>query len=319
MDAVSTHGLTKDFRTGFWKSARQRALDGLSISVPGGGIFGLLGPNGAGKSTALKLLIGVLKPSAGSASVLGGRVGSMDVHRRIGFLPENPTFYDRLTGEELLTAFAGLFGYTGADCRLRAARALDRVGIGAERTRPLRQYSKGMIQRIGFAQALVNDPELLLLDEPMSGLDPIGRRQIRALVATLAAEGRTILLSSHILADAEELCDHVAILSRGRLVLSERTSDLTSDYEGWRLTFHRGRVTPEALTRWPAEMLDNGRFAVLIKGGERPEPVVSALATAGADLESVIPLRESLEGVFVRVLGEERVGDDGMGRTGAAT
>lgn len=305
MGAVTTHGLTKDFRTGFWKSRPTRALDAVSIDVPAGGVFGLLGSNGAGKSTALKLLVGILRPTAGSASILGGPAGTIDVHRRLGFLPENPTFPDRLTAEELLRYFAGLFGYTGADCRRRAARVLDLVGIGDERARPVRQYSKGMIQRVGLAQALVNDPEVVLLDEPLSGLDPIGRRQMLMLVADLGAEGRTVLVSSHILSDAEEICQHVAILSRGRLVLSGRTAELTSDrLKGWRLTF-RGQGAPRAaeFSPWSIERLDDRRFAVMLAADQRPEPVVADLAAAGAELESVTPQSETLEDVYMRALG----------------
>ena len=179
MTAVRIEGLTKDFLTGFWRPTPKRALDGLSLEIPAGGVFGLLGPNGAGKSTTLKLLLGLLRPTSGRIDLLGRPPGDTAVHQRLGFLPENPTFYDHLTAEELLTYFAGLFGLTGEARRQRAAAVLDRVGLEADRRRPLRGYSKGMIQRVGLAQALVNDPELVILDEPMSGLDPIGRRDVR--------------------------------------------------------------------------------------------------------------------------------------------
>ncbi len=186
------------------------------------------GPNGAGKSTTLKLLTHLIRPTAGRAELLGRPVGDIAARHRLGFLPEHPYFYDYLTAEELVAYFAGLFGLTGGDRRRRAAQVLDRVGLGDERSRPLRQYSKGMLQRVGLAQALVNEPELVILDEPMSGLDPIGRRDVRELILELRDEGRTILFSSHILSDAELLCSRVGILAKGRLVATGTLADLTA-------------------------------------------------------------------------------------------
>ena len=177
-------------------------------------MFGLLGPNGAGKSTTLKLILNLLWPTSGRAEVFGCPAGDLGARRRLGFLPENPTFYDHLTAEEVLGYFAGLFGLTGEERRRRVARVLDDVGLADGRRRPLRQLSKGMVQRVGLASALVNDAELIILDEPMSGLDPIGRREVRELILRLRDEGRTVLFSSHILSDAELLCSRVAILAR---------------------------------------------------------------------------------------------------------
>jgi ABC-2 type transport system ATP-binding protein len=215
---LRTQALTKDFPSGFWRATTYRALDDLSLDVPAGAVFGLLGPNGAGKSTTLNLLLNLLRPTSGTIDVLGRPAGDVNVRRRVGFLPEHPRFYDHLTPEELLTFFAGLFGLSGDERRRRVARSLDRVGIQADRRRPLREHSKGMLQCVGIAQALVNDPELVILDEPMSGLDPFGRRRLRELIRELSAEGRTVLFSSHILSDVEQLCSEVAILARGRLV-----------------------------------------------------------------------------------------------------
>src|SRR5688572_21888091 len=225
---VSTDRLTKDFKTGVWRPRIHRGLDGLTLDIPAGGVFGLLGPNGAGKSTTLKLLLRLLTPTSGQASIFGLAPGDVRAHQRLGFLPETPTFYDYLSAEELLMYFAGLCGATRADAKSRAAAMLDQVGIGADRRRPLRQYSKGMIQRVGIAQALVNDPELVILDEPMSGLDPLGRREVRELIMKLRDEGRTVLFSSHILSDAELLCTRVAILAKGRLVASGALTELTA-------------------------------------------------------------------------------------------
>ena len=225
---LRTERLTKDFLSGFWRATTYRALDGLSLEVPAGAVFGLLGPNGAGKSTTLNLLLNLLRPTSGTIDVLGRPAGDVNVRRRVGFLPEYPRFYDHQTPEELLAYFAGLFGLSGEEKRRRVTRSLDRVGIDAERRRPLREHSKGMLQRVGIAQAIVNDPELVILDEPMSGLDPFGRRTLRELIRELSAEGRTILFSSHILSDVEQLCTEVAILARGRLVARGNVAALVS-------------------------------------------------------------------------------------------
>ncbi len=224
--AIATDLLTKEFSLG-WRRRRHRALDALSLEIPFGRVFGLLGPNGAGKSTTLKILLNLIWPTSGRAEVLGQPPGGLAARQRLGFLPENPTFYDHLTAEELVTYFAGLFGHRGPAARQRAAAVLDLVGIESDRRRPLRQFSKGMLQRVGLAQALVNDPELLIFDEPMSGLDPIGRRDVRQIILRLRDEGRTILFSSHILSDAEQLCSHVAILAKGKLIASGAVDELT--------------------------------------------------------------------------------------------
>src|SRR6202043_2458513 len=184
------------------------------------------GPNGAGKTTTLKLLMQLVFPTSGHAEILGRPAGDLAVKRRIGYLPENPYFYDHLTAEELLTYFAALFGYRGAERRARASRLLDEVGVGAERRLQLRKFSKGMLQRVGIAQALINDPELVILDEPMSGLDPIGRRDVRTLILRLRDRGCTVFFSSHVLSDAEALCSRVAILAKGRLVTTGRLTEI---------------------------------------------------------------------------------------------
>lgn len=217
MLAVETIDLTKDYAVGFWRKRPKRALDRLNLRVNRGEIFGLLGPNGAGKSTTLKILLRLLFPTSGSARLLGRDFDDVSVHARMGYLPEHPYFYDHLTAGEFLTYAAGLFGISGADRRARVGHLLDRVGLAASRDLALRKFSKGMVQRLGVAQAVVNDPELIILDEPMSGLDPIGRRQVRDLMLELKGEGKTILFSTHILPDAETLCDRVAILNLGRL------------------------------------------------------------------------------------------------------
>jgi ABC-2 type transport system ATP-binding protein len=305
---VRTDGLTKDFPLGFWRPRRHRALDGLSIEIPSGGVFGLLGPNGAGKTTTLKLLLNLLWPSAGSAEVLGRPAGDVGARRRLGFLPENPTFYDHLTAEELLTYFAGLFGYTAEARRRRVSETLDLVRVGDARRRLLRQYSKGMLQRVGLAQALINDPELVILDEPMSGLDPLGRREVREIILKLRDQGRTVLFSSHILSDAEMLCSRIGILAKGRLVAGGSLDELTAGgSRGWEVVVSglsealAVRVMPNVrrLTAIAA-----GRYSLELPPDGHPEALVAELVAAGGALVSVTPIRATLEDVFVERVGQ---------------
>jgi len=300
---VSTDRLTKEFRTGFWRPKANRGLDGVTLDVPQGGVFGLLGPNGAGKSTTLKLLLNLLRPTSGRAQIFGMAPGDVRAHARLGSLPEHPTFYDYLSAEELLTYFAGLCGFTPADSRARASRLLDQTGIGADRRRPMRQYSKGMVQRVGVAQALINDPELIILDEPMSGLDPLGRREVRELILQLRNQGRTVIFSSHILSDAELLCSRVGILSRGKLVLSGSLTELTAARNrGSEIVANS--VSDDVASRLLAgairgTRIGDGRFAFELPAGMPPEPVIADLAASGATLVSVTPLKTTLEDVFV--------------------
>jgi ABC-2 type transport system ATP-binding protein len=226
----------------------------------------------------------------------------------LGFLPENPTFYDHLTAEELVGYFAGLCGVTGTERRQRVAAVLDRVGLGSDRRRPLRQYSKGMVQRVGLAQALVNDPELVVLDEPMSGLDPIGRRDVREMIHALADEGRTVVFSSHILSDAELLCRRVGILAKGKLVAVGSVDELTaSTAAGFEVVMstvseRAARVAQAQTTR--ARLLSQGRYAFELAAPARPEPFIASMAAEGAVLVAVSPIRTTLEDVFLRVLGQ---------------
>ena len=226
MDAIRTEALTKHYHVGFWRPRPYVALDALTLDVGQGEVFGFLGPNGAGKTTTLKLLMQLIYPTSGRAEILGRPVGDVGVRRRIGYLPENPYFYDYLTAEELLGYFAGLFGYPAAERRRRVSALLDEVGIGAERRLQLRKFSKGMLQRVGIAQALINDPDVVFFDEPMSGLDPLGRREIRELILRLRDRGCTVFFSSHVLSDAETLCSRVAIVAGGRLAAAGDLSEL---------------------------------------------------------------------------------------------
>jgi ABC-2 type transport system ATP-binding protein len=303
MAAIRTDGLTKFYPVGFWRPRPRLALDSLTLEVAEGEVFGFLGPNGAGKSTTLKLLMRLMYPSAGRAEILGRPAGDLDVRRRTGFLPENPYFYDNLTAEEVLTYFAALFGYAPAERRTRVARVLDALGIGAERRLQLRKFSKGMVQRVGLAQAILNDPDVVFLDEPMSGLDPIGRRQVRELILQLRNRGCTVFFSSHVLSDAEALCHRVAILARGRLVGSGRLAEMVDfQIRGWELVVSDlseplvERVRPSLKNVTP---LGDGRYELQLPADSSPERLMSELSSAGARLVSINPIRQTLEDVFL--------------------
>jgi ABC-2 type transport system ATP-binding protein len=303
MLALATYELTKNYAVGFWRKRPYRALDALSIEVRPGEVFGFLGPNGAGKTTTLKLLMQLVFPTSGRAEIFGRPVGDPEVKRRLGYLAENPYFYDYLTAEELLAYFAGLFGYGPAERRSRAARLLDEVGIGRERRMQLRKFSKGMLQRVGIAQALINDPELVIFDEPMSGLDPLGRRDVRALILKLRDRGCTVFFSSHVLSDAEALCSRVAILAKGRLMKSGRLSEML-DFQahGWELVVASVSDplarTLETRARRMTKISD-GRYTLELPLDPPPDRFVAELAGAGATLVSLNPLRETLEDLFV--------------------
>ena len=306
--AIRIEELTKDYAIGFWRKRPYRALDRLSLIVEPGEVFGFLGPNGAGKTTTLKLLMQLIFPTAGRAEILGQPVGHVATRQRIGYLPENPYFYDYLTAEELLEYFTQLFGYDAAERKKRVASMLDRVGIGAERRLQLRKFSKGMVQRIGIAQALINDPEVVFFDEPMSGLDPLGRRDVRNLILHLRDQGRTVFFSSHILADAEALCSRVAVVAGGRLAASGKLSDMLAfEVRGWELVI--SGATPEALARLAPVArkltdLTHGRYAVELSLDHPPEQVMSDLKALGAGLVSLNPMRDTLEDFFVRRVAE---------------
>jgi len=302
--AIRTRELTKDFPVGFWRPRPYRALDRLSIDVAPGDVFGFLGPNGAGKTTTLKLLMQLVFPTSGEAEILGRPAGDVSVRRRIGYLPENPYFYDHLTAEELLDYYGRLFGMAPAERRARIGATLDRLGIGAERRLQLRKFSKGMLQRVGLAQALLNDPEVVFLDEPMSGLDPLGRRDVRALILALRDAGRTIFFSSHILSDAETLCSRVAIVAKGRLAAAGRLADMQEfAVQGWELVV--ANVPAGALDRVRERArgvvtIAADRYSIDLPPDGRPEELLRELTSAGATLVSLNPVRETLEDVFVR-------------------
>ena len=309
MDAIRTEALTKHYYVGFWRPRPYVALEALTLNVRQGEVLGFLGPNGAGKTTAIKLLMQLIYPSSGRAEILGRPVGDVSVKRRVGYLPENPYFYDHLTAEELLDYFAALFGYSPAERRRRVASLLDEVGIGAERRLQLRKFSKGMLQRVGIAQAIINDPEVVFFDEPMSGLDPLGRREIRELILRLRDRGCTVFFSSHVLTDAETLCSRVAILTGGRLAAEGELSEMLAfQARAWEVVV-AGLVDP-VLERVAASdqvarvtPLGAQRYALELPLSVAPDRVVADLAAHGAQLVSINPVRETLEDFFVRQTG----------------
>jgi ABC-2 type transport system ATP-binding protein len=313
--AIRTRALTKDYLVGFWRPRPYRALDALSIDVAPGDVFGFLGPNGAGKTTTLKLLMQLVFPTSGEAEILGRPVGDVDVRRRIGYLPENPYFYDHLTAEELLQYYGRLFNIPPAERSKKVSRVLDQLGIAAERRLELRKFSKGMLQRVGLAQALLNDPEVIFLDEPMSGLDPLGRRDVRALILDLRDQGRTIFFSSHILSDAETLCSRVAIVAKGRLAATGRLADLREfAVLGWELVVSNvpapvlDRVRPRVRK---VTSISGDRYSIEIAADEPPDRLLAELIATGATLISLNPIRETLEDLFVRRVTE--MGDGARG------
>jgi len=307
MAAIEINNLTKDYETGFWRKRKTRALDGLTLTIEAGQIFGSLGANGAGKTTTLKLLMRLTFPTAGSARILGIDINQVAMHQRIGYLPENPYFYDYLTAREFLEYCAELFGQPRKLRKQRAEDLLSRVNLDEKRwNTQLRKFSKGMLQRVGLAQALINDPEIVFLDEPMSGLDPIGRREVRDLIASLRKTGKTVFMCSHILSDIEVLCDRVAILKKGKLAHLGQLNDLrqqTADNSLIEIV-----ATGTDVQSLLAHLPEVHKFSVTeAAGGIRihapqesdVDEVIVALRKAEGKLVSVQPIMQSLEDLFV--------------------
>ncbi|WP_009632629.1 ABC transporter ATP-binding protein [Synechocystis sp. PCC 7509] len=251
---VETFDLSKVYRTGFWLNQKIASLKGCSLNVVQGETFGLLGPNGAGKTTLLKLLLGIIRPTSGRGLLLNQPLGNRATKQRLGYLPENAYFYDYLTGWECLQMTAGLFQIPTQVQRLRIPQLLELVGLPytAARTKQMRQYSKGMLQRIGMAQALINDPEVVFLDEPMSGLDPLGRYQMRNIILSLKQQGKTIFFNSHILSEVEQICDRVAILDRGELICSGSIDQLLGTANVYHVKAQGGNG--DLLSKWVIDL-----------------------------------------------------------------
>jgi ABC-2 type transport system ATP-binding protein len=303
--AVEIRDLTKDYEVGFFKKRKVRALDHLTLQVRCGEIFGFLGPNGAGKTTTLKLLMRLIYPTEGTASILGQPIDRAATRARVGYLPENPYFYDYLTGRELLVYTAALYDIPNREATPRIDQLLDMVGLIDERAdRQLRKYSKGMLQRIGIAQALVNDPAVVFLDEPMSGLDPVGRREVRDLILRLREQRKTVFFSSHILSDVEALCDRAAILSRGKLIRAGSVQEMTEEEEP-ALEILAVGLDAATVSRACEPLASVASVAAtpngvqLVLSDERDvDKAIRCIRESGGRLVSVNPRRRSLEDIF---------------------
>jgi ABC-2 type transport system ATP-binding protein len=305
---LEVDGLRKEFVRGFLRK-RTVAVDGISFRVERGEVFGFLGPNGAGKTTTMKMLMGLIYPSGGKATILGAAVGNIEAKRKIGYLPENPYFYDYLSATEYLHMIGRIYGLDRAERHKRSTRLLERLGLAMAQSRPMRSYSKGMLQRVGLAQALIGDPELVVLDEPMSGLDPIGRREVRDLIIELRGQGKTVFFSTHILADANLLCDRVGIIVKGKLrdvgplgeLLSPKVLRIEVLWQG-----------DEALQAALREQFDEDSEAhssssegqvFIAQAQPLLDRFVAAVIAGGGQVSSVTPQRETLEQLFVRDSG----------------
>jgi ABC-2 type transport system ATP-binding protein len=303
---IQTSELTKIYRTGFWLNQKIESLKNCSLTVYQGETFGLLGPNGAGKTTLLKTLLGIVRPTSGKAWLLGSAIGDTKVKQRIGYLPENAYFYDHLTGWEFLQFVAGLFEIPSDLQQQRIPLLLDLVGLSkvAAKKKQLRQYSKGMLQRIGLAQALINDPEVVFLDEPMSGLDPMGRYQIREIILSLKSQGKTIFFNSHILSDVEQICDRIAILAEGELICTGSLDQLLGVAQTYHVKGKSGNL--ELVKRWLKDFaFDDGYWSGQLQGD--PQEFMASLGLMGGQLISMNLEGASLEEFFMQQLQQRGI------------
>lgn len=300
--AIETQGLRKEFNENV-------AVRGLSLAVPAGEVFGFLGPNGAGKTTSIKMLLGLVAPTAGGGQLLGAPLGDRAARARVGFLPEHFRFHDWLTADEFLTLHGELYGLRGERLRQRIAELLALVNLTPFRRKELRTFSKGMLQRVGLAQALLNEPALIFLDEPTSGLDPVGRRLVRDIIRDLRTRGTTVFLNSHLLSEIEVTCDRVAFIKHGEVV---RVSTLSALAEGETQVTVRARgLTPEAVTglaQWATEIRQDGEHLTLVIAEEAALPAITRhLVAHQAEVYALTPQRLSLEEVFIQTVGSEGV------------
>src|SRR5580692_4483957 len=302
MPAIEILGLEKTYRVGFWRKRPKRALHPLHLTVEDGEIFGFLGPNGAGKTTTLKLLMGLVFPTSGSARILGHEWTDPQVKAQIGFLPEQPYFYDHLTAHELLEYYGQLSGVPAKDRKRRVEEVLQRVGLRDIRGVQLRKFSKGMLQRVGIGQAILHDPKLVFFDEPMSGLDPMGRREVRDLMEQLKHEGKTVFFSTHILSDAEALCDRVGVIHQGELRGVGAVAELTSQTQGKVEIIFQGSQIPASIKALGAECHVTGDRVRVIINENQQDMLIDTLRRERQRLIAVIPVRTSLEAYFVEKL-----------------
>ncbi len=318
---IQAQELAKTFRLGF-RRKRVEALRGATFSVRRGEIFGFLGPNGAGKTTSIKVLVGLLRPTTGQCSLFGRPAGEIEARRRLGYLPESPYFYDHLLPMEFMDLCGRLRGLSAAVREKRSKELLEQVGLTHALDRPLRKFSKGMVQRIGLAQALIADPELLILDEPMTGLDPIGRKEVRDLIVSLNDRGKTIFFSSHILADVEMICHRVAIVNEGKVVDEGSLSELLSP--DVRLVDISLTQVSDPLAEELGELAhtlkrEGDHYHLTVRGEDEADAVLRLAVRGDARVLAVLPKRETLEGLFVRrALGRSEDSDEGESAESAA-
>jgi ABC-2 type transport system ATP-binding protein len=303
MRAIEILGLEKTYNAGFWRKRSKRALQPLNLFVEEGEIFGFLGPNGAGKTTTLKILMGLVFPTAGTARILGMELDDPGMKTQIGFLPEQPYFYDHLTARELLTYYGQLSGIDGKQLSHKVAAVLEQVKLSNSANIQLRRFSKGMLQRVGIAQAILHDPKVVFLDEPMSGLDPMGRREVRSLIEDLKARGKTVFFSTHILSDAEALCDRVGIIHQGELRGVGAVAELTAGVHGKVEIVWHGATVPAGIRTMGAECRAAGETTRVVVPEENQDAALEALRRERLRLISVVPVRSSLEDYFVAQLG----------------
>ncbi|HJT52369.1 MAG TPA: ABC transporter ATP-binding protein [Candidatus Angelobacter sp.] len=299
MHAIEIDNLTKSYPVGFWKKQFRPALKGLSLSVERGETFGFIGPNGAGKTTTLKLLMGIIFPTAGSAHILGKDIADAEIKKKIGFLPEQPYFYDYLNPSELLDYYASLSGVSATERKKRIPELLERVGLADSARKQLRKFSKGMLQRVGIAQAIIHDPEVIFLDEPMSGLDPIGRHEIREMIQGLKDAGKTIFFSTHILSDVEALCDRVAVVHKGELRGIGVMNELRSSTGGKTEVIWEGSGSVPRVTQLLMESHVTGDLVRATVASENLDTLLARLREYQGRLISVTPLHGTLEQYFL--------------------
>ena len=304
--AIETQNLTKEYPHGFLHLKRKTSLEDLTMQVEDGEVFGLLGPNGAGKSTTIKLLMGIIFPTAGSAQILGKPVSDVTMHRDIGYLPEQPYFYDYLTAAEVLDYFARFHGFGAAERKKRVQEMLQRVGLETAGKIQLRKFSKGMLQRVGLAQAILHDPKLVILDEPMSGLDPVGRREVRDIILDLKNAGKTILFSTHILPDAETLCDRVGVIAGGQLRgVGAPGSIVGVKSLGMEIVFELPGGGPQ-FESIRAKAAKSGANYRMNTSEAELYAVLAELREAGARIISVTQIKPTLEDFFMELVGKDR-------------
>lgn len=305
--AIETQNLSKEYPHGFLQLKKKTSLEGLTMRVEDGEVFGFLGPNGAGKSTTIKLLMGIIFPTSGSAQILGKPVSDVAMHRDIGYLPEQPYFYDYLTAAEVLDYFARFHGFSAAERKERVQKMLKKVSLETAGKIQLRKYSKGMLQRVGLAQAILHDPKLVILDEPMSGLDPVGRREVRDIILELKNAGKTILFSTHILSDAETLCDRVGVIAGGKLRgVGAPGTILGVKPVGMEIVFELvdGGPLAEKLRNKAIKAGANYRIST---GESELYGTLEDLRAAGAKVISVTQIKPTLEDYFMELVGKDGI------------